>query len=538
MSAPMRRFAREEDGGMIIFTLFILVCMLLAVGMAIDTVRTEFARIKIQNTIDSAILAAADLDQTLDPQSVVEDYLARAGIDPGVVDIDVTSALDASKISVTSTVNVKTMFMDMIGIETLAAPATGTAEESVTELEIVLVLDNSGSMANNNNFRLNLLKEAASNFVDQILENENADGEVAISIVPFATQVNAGPDLLSHYTVSNEHNYSNCITFEADDFLTTAMSTTQLYNRTAHFDPSQSRLPPRDKYRVCRTDTSRQITPWSDNADYLKQQINDMVGFGWTSIELGTKWGAALLDPSAQPVLSAMIDDGLVDEKFRGQPFDYGDSEEGISRKKYLIVMSDGANTNQWEIKDPYRSGLSPIFIDGGLQNVDVNSDADSSIINKMSFYDEDRDSPNQYYSFITDTWILKPEGEDSAVQLTWPEVWDMMSVEFYTDTIYAVALGENGSTEFNNIVESWSSTTKKNRTWDICGKAAETDGVLVFTIGMDTYGEGDETLLNCSTDPENRKYFYDVETSTDVDALNQAFTSIARTINQLRLTN
>ncbi len=520
---------------MIIFTLFILVCMLLAVGMAIDTVRTEFARIKIQNTIDSAVLAAADLDQTLDPESVVEDYLARAGIDPELVNINVTSALDARQVSVESSFSVRTMFMDMIGIETLSAPASGTAEESVTELEIVLVLDNSGSMSNNNNFRLNLLKEAAGNFVDQVLEDDSSEGKVAISIVPFATQVNAGADLLSHYTVTDEHSHSSCLTFEADDFLTTAMPTTQEYNRTAHFDPSTTSMPANENYRVCRNDSSRQITPWSDDAVYLKSQINDMVGFGWTSIEIGTKWGAALLDPSAQPVVTAMIADGIVDEKFAGQPFDYGSSEEGISRMKYLIVMSDGANTNQWEVDDPYRSGLSPIFLDGGLNNIDLGTESTSSIRSKMSFYDEDRASTSKYYRFNNGSWNDTPEGENDAVQLSWPDIWDMMSVEYYTDRLYATALGESGSTEYNKIVDKWGSSTKKGRTWDICGAAAATEGVLVFTIGMDTYGEGDETLKECATDTT---YFYDVSTDEDVGALDQAFTSIARTINQLRLTN
>ena len=407
MSASLRQFRRDETGGMVVFTLFILVMMLLAVGAALDTVRTEFARIKTQNIIDSAILAAADLDQTLDPRTVVEDYLKRGGVDPNAVEIKVEGALDSREISATSKVNVSTMFMDMVGIDSLPAPAAGTAKESVTEIEIVMVLDNSGSMSNNNNFRLNLLKEAARNFIDQVLDNENAEGKVALSIVPFATQVNAGPDLLKHFNASNEHDISDCVTFRTAQFSSAALSQTEELDRTAHFDPSQKKMPPNANYRVCRTDQSRQITPWSDNATVLKQQITDMVGFGWTSIEIGTKWGAALLDPGTRPVLNAMIDAGKVDAKFRDQPFDYGvSSKTGVSRMKYLIIMSDGANTNQWDIKDPYRSGLSPLFLDADYDSLDLGSIANNWRYNTLSYLPRRavRGQPDKYFRYNMDS--------------------------------------------------------------------------------------------------------------------------------------
>ncbi|WP_068312549.1 Tad domain-containing protein [Aliiruegeria sabulilitoris] len=519
MSTSLRRFAREEDGGLIIFTLFILICMLLAIGMAIDTVRTEFTRIKMQNVTDSAVLAAADLDQTLDPKSVVEDYLRRAGLNPEDVEITVKQGIDFREVSAQTNYDVPTMFMNMVGIDDLSAPAAGSAMESVSELEIALVLDNSGSMASNSNYRMKLLKPAAKNFVEQVLDNESSEGKVAISIIPFATQVTAGADILSQYKVSNEHSYSNCVTFDDADFATAKLATTQSLNRTAHFDPSNTRMPPYSSSRVCRTDSSREITPWSDNVDYLKGRIDAMVGSGWTSIELGAKWGAAMLDPSARPVLTALVDDKKVDKKFAGQPFDYGSGDAEVSRMKYLVIMSDGENTNQYDIKDPYRAGLSPLFLNGTEASLD-----------NLSYYDADRSGDRKYYRFKADAWRQLPTGQDSAVQLTWPEVWEMMSVKYYVNEVEAEVPGLSDRTAYSDVVKSFSSSTKNTNTSKIC-KAAKDAGVLVFTIGMDTYGQGDTTLADCAS---GSSYFYDVES----DDLDQAFNSIARTINQLRLTN
>ncbi|MFD0979618.1 TadE/TadG family type IV pilus assembly protein [Tropicimonas aquimaris] len=516
--AAMRRvgaFGQREDGALIVFTLYILICMLLAIGMAIDIVRTEFARIKIQNTTDTAILAAADLEQTLSPEAVVKDHFRRAGIDEDAITITVTNVTNEKIVSTQSNLMIPTMFMDMVGITSLAAPSSGTAEESVTDLEISLILDNSGSMGQNNNYRMNLLKPAAKEFVDTILEADTDEKRISISLVPFATQVTAGAELLSHYPgVTSEHAYSHCVTFEDADFKTTSLPTTQTLARTAHFDPSSTRTPPYDSGRVCSTLGSREILPWSNNAGALKAQIDSMVGQGWTSIEVATKWGLTLLDPSSRSALSAMADKKLVNEEFRGQPFDY----TRRATQKFLVVMSDGENTNQYDIRAPYREGPSTVFV------------YEESGRTRYTYYDETRVGSDKYYRVSEDRWRSTPNSANDAVRWTWPEVWENMGVKKYTQDIVSAALGGTANSYYNDIVDSIASGTKNTRTSEICS-AAKAKGVIVFTIGMDTYGQGDATLADCAS---SASHFYDVE-STDIST---AFASIARTITQLRLTN
>lgn len=80
LPAQMRRFRRDEDGSMIVLTLFLLVLMLILGGMAVDFMRFESRRAKLQGVTDRAVLAAADLDQELDPAAVVVDYFTKAGM--------------------------------------------------------------------------------------------------------------------------------------------------------------------------------------------------------------------------------------------------------------------------------------------------------------------------------------------------------------------------------------------------------------------------------------------------------------------------
>ena len=69
-------YRREEDGSLIAFSLFIFVVMLMFGGIAVDLMIYENERTHIQNSTDAAVLAAANLNNTVDPKLVVQDHLA------------------------------------------------------------------------------------------------------------------------------------------------------------------------------------------------------------------------------------------------------------------------------------------------------------------------------------------------------------------------------------------------------------------------------------------------------------------------------
>ena len=66
----LNRFRREEEGSMIIFAMFIFITMLIVAGIAVDLMRFETNRSRLQATLDRAVLASSALDQTLDPEAV------------------------------------------------------------------------------------------------------------------------------------------------------------------------------------------------------------------------------------------------------------------------------------------------------------------------------------------------------------------------------------------------------------------------------------------------------------------------------------
>ncbi len=523
-----RAFARNEDGGLIVFSLFIVVCMLLAVGASLDTARFEYTRSKLQHTLDRAVLAAANLEQVLDPQDVVEDYFSKAGLSDQLVSVTVEQGVNYRTVSAVSEAQIDTMFMDMVGIETLSVPALGEANETLADIEVALVLDNSGSMrtATNGSTRLGLLKEAAKEFVDSVARdssNSGDEGTTSISIIPFAEQVTVGETLLQHYNATDEHDKAHCVTFEDADFRTTTLTQTQELNRMAYFDPYNTGWTAYDS-GICDTTGNREIAPWSTDAEDLKLRIDDLYHSGWTSIDLGTKWGVTMLDPSSQPVLTKLIASGDVDAELAGQPFDYSRD----NTMKILVVMSDGANTYQRDIAAGYRSGLSPLYTYNGDYSYEYKDGSKTMYYNYYSKYDKRRET--------------SPIGGSNARQMTWPEVWADMTVDKFATELKSRALHSGssyyGDNYYDEIIRgigatgstSWSGNEKNPNTSDICS-AAKDKGILIFTIGMDTNDNtADLTLEDCASLPT---YYYDVQ-SVDIS---NAFASIALQINQLRLT-
>ncbi|WP_298913293.1 TadE/TadG family type IV pilus assembly protein [uncultured Roseobacter sp.] len=565
--APFERFVREEDGVITIFTIFMLFMVLMVCGIAVDLMRNEMERIKVQNTLDRAILAAADLQQTLDPNVVVTDYFEKAGIAEYLGDITVTPGDNLPTnyfrtVEASARARTPSPYMAMTGVNDLPLFVAGTAEEVVSNLEISLVLDVSGSMGRNS--RLVNLKVAAKDFVDQIANNSQ-DGRMAISIVPYATQVSIPDAMADRLTLEGTNPHSNCLNFAASDFLTPAMRVPSAaagappvvaYERTMHFDPwtYRSSLDDGDgrlstphelvKSPVCEADANREILPLQKDRDVLKNYIEALDAAGNTSIDVGMKWGLAMLDSSMSPMVEGLISDGTVSAQFSGRPADYN-SDENL---KVIVLMTDGENTAQYYIEDGYREGQTVLWWN-----------ADASV---YSVYDDITEE--FYYSRAVDTdgdadvdgdderWGVSPYGclnptnsSDSsdwdcsagtpaggAYNISFPDLWAHTPIleNFYTNFYPWMNYSTAANRWYYNAFDNVSSGTKNTRTENICDEAKD-EGVIVFTIGFEAPENGQAVLRNCASSVSH--YF-------DVDGLEiaDAFNAIAHEITQLRLTH
>ena len=97
---------------------------------------------------------------------------------------------------------------------------------------------------------------------------------------------------------------------------------------------------------VCPRRGFERIVSFSQDPAYLKRQIRKFKPRAGTSIFMGMKWAAILLDPTFRPLNTHLINRNRVDDVFAGRPVDYNDADT----IKTVILMTDGQHDKSFRI--------------------------------------------------------------------------------------------------------------------------------------------------------------------------------------------
>src|SRR5262249_27310570 len=98
---------------------------------------------------------------------------------------------NGSKVVINGSANVNTSFMALLGYSQITVKSASTVQWGNSRLRVALVLDNTGSMAQDG--KMDALKTAAKNMLNQLKSAAVNDGDVYVSIVPFSKDVNVDP---------------------------------------------------------------------------------------------------------------------------------------------------------------------------------------------------------------------------------------------------------------------------------------------------------------------------------------------------------
>lgn len=378
-----QRFRNDEDGALIIFSLMMMIMILWFGGMAVDLMRYETTRAKLQGSLDRATLAAADLDQIMPPADVVRDYLDKAGMlhflqgEPTV-----SQGINYRVVSAQASAPMALFFYDLPriftspfspGMTAINVSGASTAEERVTDVEVSLVLDVSSSMNSNN--RMTNLRPAAREFVSTVLANNtNApQGLITISMIPYSAVVNPGTVISPYLNINRSHNYSTCPMFDDSIFTTTALNLESCYDHVSHFSYGGSNDSPiNPDVTWCFTGDQNAIIPHTTSESDLHNAINDLHAYGNTAI-------ASLAGASGSGVPSVAA----------GRPEQFTQSDV----LKVLVLMTDGENTQQWDLYDHYKNNLS--FVWANLDN--ANDLVSGSNLWQTSVQTQGLSTPNNY---------------------------------------------------------------------------------------------------------------------------------------------
>jgi len=316
----------------------------------------------------------------------------------------------------------------VFGIDTLDVEAETVVQKEVQGLEIVMVLDNTGSMATNNNIAK--LRTAACEFVEILYGTYDAEATedcldryesyvtaeneyVKVGIVPYATSVNVGPYGLGYddggasyetaflnnpqgLSFSNDADTNICIIEEDDGTDVTDHSgpwdmyrwcrrnsddraLCNYYNDyvcSAGYNASGSSCQgwsysygARTVYRgpnyVC---PQASVLPMTEDMTALKERIGEMNANGWTFGNIGMVWGWRMLSPSA--------------------PFTEGVEWGNQAWRKVIVMMTDGDNVRS----NPYGG-----FGYNGYHSVNSSSKLDDRLEDTCENMDAIQNGPTVY---------------------------------------------------------------------------------------------------------------------------------------------
>lgn len=192
MARSVKSFERESGGNVAMMWALMGAVLVGLIGLTVDFTRAQAIRNQMQNAVDGAALVA---ERSSNRTMAERTAAARAFFDAEMGDMaaSITSFTVTQLVEGGHQVDVRmpmpVSLARIIRNEDWNLHVDAVAEANASPpIEVALVLDNTGSMAND----MQALRNAASDLVDDLLA---LDGDtVHVALVPFVAQVNIGND--------------------------------------------------------------------------------------------------------------------------------------------------------------------------------------------------------------------------------------------------------------------------------------------------------------------------------------------------------
>lgn len=204
----MAGLARDQRGSTFVMLAIGFTVVIAAIGSAIDIGRMYIVKSQLQSGVDAAALAGARAFGVTDSsangrEAQVDAYFdgnfPRTPAYMGTTNINVrrtfatTNGYNVTTVNASATLPMS--FMKIFGFQNTTLSAVARAELQPRPLEVMMVLDNTGSMRfnlSNGRTRMTALKEAANDFIDILHQGSSQRRDLALGVVPYDITANVG----------------------------------------------------------------------------------------------------------------------------------------------------------------------------------------------------------------------------------------------------------------------------------------------------------------------------------------------------------
>jgi Flp pilus assembly protein TadG len=346
------RILRDRKGGVAPMLALAIIPLIAGIGAAVDYSRANLVRTAMQSALDSSALMLSKDAQTLTGAELAAkttSYFNAMFQRPEASNVQVTQEFSSPvqgnfNLKVNGSATVNTMFWRLLGQEQINITASGEVTWGIKKLNLALALDNTGSMSSAS--KMTELKAAAHNLLTTLKKAEKAPGDIKVSIIPFAVDVNVGTsnvnadwidwsdwDSKNGTCSKSSYNNANSCTNANGVWTPKAHSVWNgcVMDRDQNNDVTNTATAagsPAVMYRAHQASACpAAMMPLSSDWTALNSKIDAMTPTGNTNVTIGLQVGWQTLSPVA--------------------PFNAPAAAPDLD--KVLIVLTDGTNTqNRW----------------------------------------------------------------------------------------------------------------------------------------------------------------------------------------------
>ena len=174
-----------------------LIPLMIGVGAAVDISRLVSSKTALQDAVDSAALAVARMPAgatSAEMQAKAQAWINANTSEAGLTSLVVrTPVRTLGQVQIDVSAQVPTTFAQILGVTMMDLTGHSTVKYGTSHVELALVLDNTGSMAQDG--KLDALKTAAASLVDSLEQSSKQSTDpdaLKIGVVPFSMTVNIG----------------------------------------------------------------------------------------------------------------------------------------------------------------------------------------------------------------------------------------------------------------------------------------------------------------------------------------------------------
>ncbi len=209
--ARLRQLVEDQRGGVMMIVGLAIIPLFAIIGLAIDGGRGYMLKSKLSYAIDAAGLAGGRaFDTDLRTQDIMMYFNANfpsgyMGAQLAAGNPLITFDDDAKTITIVATATIPTRFMRVAGIQDMTVSARTVIKRELQGLELVMVMDNTGSMRGNGGMAA--MKPAATTLINVLYGSREEVPNLWVGLVPFVASVNVGPQHTDWLTGYNSTAY-------------------------------------------------------------------------------------------------------------------------------------------------------------------------------------------------------------------------------------------------------------------------------------------------------------------------------------------